>query len=299
MGMKEERTFRVAGHDFSLVMAEDSPVWNTLKAYDPFTIDEPGSPIFTVEVTAEEWEYKGEPAYTEECEDEDMPRIDVFRTEDDGWQFRMSINHRSPVCCVLDATKDLKKGLAHVSGSPYTMQYGVNNSLMLLYALNTAGLGTLEMHSSVIMCKGKAFLFLAKSGTGKSTHSSLWLKHIEGSELMNDDNPIVRVFEDGSVIAYGSPWSGKTPCYKNISAPVGAMVRIRRAPFDKITRLSIPEAYASVYSSSSGLKFETDMADGLHDTFAKIAISTPCYVLDCLPDEMAARVCAAEVLGNE
>lgn len=297
--MKKERLFRVAEHDFSLVMPEDFPAWDTLKAYEPFALGGTSDPVFSVEATSEPWTFMGEPAYEDECEDKDMPRIEVYRTEGGEWQFRMSINHYSPICCVLDASKDLKKGLAHVSGTPSTVMYGINNSLMLLYALNTASLGTLEMHSSVIMCKGKAFLFLAKSGTGKSTHSSLWLKHIEGSELMNDDNPIVRVKEDGSVIAYGSPWSGKTPCYRNISAPVGAMVRIRRAPFDKITRLSIPEAYASVYSSSSGLKFEANMVDGLHDTFAKIAISTPCYVLDCLPDEMAARVCAAEVLGDE
>lgn len=297
--MKKERLFEVAEHVFKLAMPEDHPAWNFLKAYDPFVIDGSKEAIFTLETTDEEWEFKGEPMYTEECEDEDMPRIDIYRAPSGEWQFRMSINHRSPICCVLDTTKDLKSGVAHLSGGASTVMYGINNSLMLLYALNTSGMNTLEMHASVIMCKGKAFLFLAKSGTGKSTHSSLWLKYIEGSELMNDDNPIVRVKEDGSVIAYGSPWSGKTPCYRNVSAPVGALVRIRRAPFDKITRLSIPEAYASVYSSSSGLKFETEMEDGLHDTFAKIAMTTPCYVLDCLPDEMAARVCAAEVLGNE
>ena len=53
--------------------------------------------------------------------------------------------------------------------------FGINNAMMLLFAFRTAPLGTLELHASMVSNSGKAFLFLARSGTGKSTHSSLWL----------------------------------------------------------------------------------------------------------------------------
>lgn len=294
----------MAGHGFFLSMPEDSPAWGLLSAYAPFECSEAeaedsGFSLFTLEVSSDAWQLKGEVALIDENSEENMPRIDIYRTEQEGWQFRMSVNHSSPVCCVMDAEADLKRARACVSGTASSVIYGINNSLMLLYALNTAGKATLAMHASVIMCQGRAYLFTARSGTGKSTHSSLWLKHIEGSELMNDDNPVIRVREDGSVIAYGSPWSGKTRCYKNISAPVGAVVRIRRADFNQISRLTVPHAYASLYSSSSGLKHEKTMVDGLHESIARIAVSTPCYVLDCRPDEEAARVCAAELLKQD
>ena len=94
---------------------------------------------------------------------------------------------------------------------PSESLFAINNALMLQYAFRTAGMNTLEMHASVIENGGKGYLFLAKSGTGKSTHSKMWLRNIPDSHLLNDDNPIVRVLEDGSVRVYGSPWSGKTP----------------------------------------------------------------------------------------
>ena len=137
---------------------------------------------------------------------------------------------------------------------------------------------------------------MARSGTGKSTHSSLWLEHVPGTELMNDDNPVVRVWPDGRVIAYGSPWSGKTPCYRNVEAPVGAFVRIRRCPENKITPLSLLESYALVYSSSSGFKADRSIADGLHASIEKAVTTVPCYVLDCRPDKEAAMVSSSELL---
>jgi hypothetical protein len=185
--------------------------------------------------------------------------------------------------------------LVFLDGSKQNALFSVNNSLMLMYAFRSAPYMTLEMHASVIGNGGKGYLFLGKSGTGKSTHSSLWLKHIEGSELMNDDNPVLRVGEDGVARVYGSPWSGKTPCYRNVSAPVGAIVRIRQAKHNTIRRLNVLESYASVYSSCSGFKADRGMADGQHKALEFIALNVPCYTLDCLPDEEAARVCAAEV----
>ena len=101
----------------------------------------------------------------------------------------------------------------------------VDTSLMLLYAMRSATGDTLLFHSSTVVKEGKAYLFLGKSGTGKSTHSGLWLKHIAGTRLLNDDNPVVYVTPEGTPMVSGSPWSGKTPCYKNEEYPVGGIVQ--------------------------------------------------------------------------
>ncbi len=102
---------------------------------------------------------------------------------------------------------------------------------------------------------------------------------------------------DGVVRVFGTPWSGKTPCYKNEDAPVGAIVRLRQAPKNEIARLSLPQAYASVMSSCSGFRPIRALADAQHATIAAIAMQTPCYQLDCLPDEAAARLCQSTVDG--
>ncbi|MBR2469146.1 MAG: hypothetical protein IKB43_03185 [Fibrobacter sp.] len=184
-------------------------------------------------------------------------------------------------------------------------KFALNNSLMVLYALATAGLGTALFHSAVVSYKGMGYMFLGKSGTGKSTHARLWLKHIEGSELMNDDNPVVRFFDDDGpdgaprAVVYGSPWSGKTPCYRNVQAPVGGIVLLSQAPYNKIVRLKGVQAYAALVTSISGKRWDKSVADGLHATENALAKNVPVWHLECLPDEAAAKLCNENVSAQD
>ena len=134
-------------------------------------------------------------------------------------------------------------------------------------------------------------MFLGKSGTGKSTHARLWLENIPDTELMNDDNPAVRVKPDGTAVVYGTPWSGKTPCYRNVSAPLGGIVLLSQAPYNKIVRLNGIGAYAAVVPSISGKRWDARIADGLHETENALASNIPVWHLDCLPDANAALIC--------
>lgn len=147
------------------------------------------------------------------------------------------------------------------------------------------------MHSSVTMHGGKGYLFLGKSGTGKSTHSQLWIKNIENCELLNDDHPALRVEADGSVRVYGTPWSGKTPCYRNLNVPIGAIVDLHQAKENAIRQLPLSNAYGVIYKSYSGFRFIKESADGHHATVEKIVTTVPCYSLNCLPNAEAAFLC--------
>ena len=171
------------------------------------------------------------------------------------------------------------------------MRFSIGTVLMLMFAFATAQKNTLLMHSSVTVKDGKAYLFLGKSGTGKSTHSQLWINNIEGCELLNDDNPALRVEDNGEVRVYGTPWSGKTPCYRNLVMPVGAIVDLHQAPKNEIRQLSIAEAYAVLYVSFSSYRFIKEVSSGQHVTTEKIVTSVPCYSLNCLPDADAAFLC--------
>ena len=139
----------------------------------------------------------------------------------------------------------------------------IDNALMVMYALATANKGTVLFHAAVVSHKDKGYMFLGPSGTGKSTHVRLWLEHIEGTELVNDDNPVVC---DG--VVYGSPWSGKTPCYRNVSYPLGGIVVLSQAPYNKIDRLNglHLQAYVALVASISGKRWDARIADGLHAT---------------------------------
>lgn len=291
------KSYKVAEHIFNLSIPDGSVLWQHLGQYEPFLQDEVcPAPLFSLELAPEL--PAGELTTVLEPETEDGETVIKLYRQGEDWWFDASPDRRIPTVAQTWASADFKKGLVKIPGRKASEAiFGINNSLMLLYAFNTATLGTLEMHASMVSNSGKAFLFIAKSGTGKSTHSQQWLQYIPGTELMNDDNPIVRIWPDGRVIAYGSPWSGKTPCYRNVEAPVGAIVRIRRCAENRITRFGVLESYASVYSSCSGFKAHRDMADGLHASLEAIATGVPCYVLDCRPDREAAEVCSKEVLA--
>jgi hypothetical protein len=148
---------------------------------------------------------------------------------------------------------------------------------------------TVAIHSSAVMYGGKSVLFLGESGTGKSTHTQLWLNHIPDTELLNDDSPFLNVSDDVSV--YGSPWSGKTPCYKNRHTPLAALVRLRQAPRNKIRRLNNLEAIGAVLPSFPPVfAYDKTLSGYMYDILSGILRQTPVYALDCLPDAAAAEL---------
>ena len=288
----KERSYKVAGHIFSLRMDEREKLWFELDNYAPFAFEGDGERIFTLELVPD-FDVEGKEALFVSTPEEYEQRIDIY-TLSDGYLFELAPYGRVPVCGWMKVSSDFSKASLKASAS---RRFCVNNGLMLMFAFRTAGMGTLEMHSSVTVKDGRGYMFLGKSGTGKSTHSRLWLKNIPGTHLLNDDNPIVRIV-DGQARVFGSPWSGKTPCYRNEDYPVGAVVRINRAPYDAIHRMNLPESFASLSSSSSGLRAIRSIADGLFATISSFAQTVPCYILDCLPDDEAAIVCSNEVLKN-
>lgn len=118
----------------------------------------------------------------------------------------------------------------------------------------------------------------------------MWLRRFSNADLLNDDNPVVRLEEDG-VWVYGTPWSGKTPCYKNSRVPLAGIVNLSQAPQNKIRPIKGIEAYMALVVSISGMRWDKKVADGLHATENRLAQEVKMFHLECLPDENAAEVC--------
>ena len=196
---------------------------------------------------------------------------------------------------MLELWLDKSKQVAIFKGN-YTSRL-LRFACWIAYGVATAPFKTVAIHTSTIACGGKAILFLGESGTGKSTHTRLWREHIEGAVLLNDDSPIIRII-DGKPWVYGSPWSGKTPCYKNESYPLAACVRLSQAPYNKIERLSIAQGYGALHPSCPpNFAYSDELYDCISDFLSSLLSVTPVYHLACLPDADAARLSCETIFG--
>ena len=209
--------------------------------------------------------------------------------DDGGYQYIIK-DIKSAECALLLSNKDFTECRCALNGNYNMRSFGLNNALMLIFAFAGSRQDTLLIHASLVRQNGYGYAFTAKSGTGKSTHVSLWLRHIPECDLMNDDNPIVRII-DGQPYIYGGPWSGKTPCYRNVKARLGAITRIDRAPANSVDRLAPIDAFASLLPSCSSMKWDEDIFRRICNTVTKIVETTPIYTLHCLPNKEAAILC--------
>ena len=266
------RHYNVAGHTFAI--SGRAELFEQMENLESFAC-EGGEPLFSLTV-----EIGTGPEYTEvyRWEEPYMTYIVYGHTASGNDIFKFG-NSLFLIC-----SKDYSEGRIILPECKFKKVF--YEALKMMYDLATAGKDTLHVHAAVVSCGGKGYLFLGPSGTGKSTHAQLWIKHIGGTELVNDDNPVVR---DG--IVYGSPWSGKTPCYRNVSYPIGGIVMLSQAPYNKIRRLSGIEAYVDLAESVGGKFWDSRIAECLHQAENRVASTIPMWHLECLPDEGAARLC--------
>lgn len=284
--------YTVAQHTFVVGMLDDER-GIAMPSYEPFRVLEADGTDLLFTLTVDDTFYpmsKGEHIGDFDCGAADFG---VYRLPDGAYQMLISLPG-GDYCGLLQATADFHAATIATRGEDSLRTFAVNNALMLMYAFAAADKDTLLVHSSVIKNKGKGYLFLGKSGTGKSTHSNLWIKHIEGSELLNDDNPIIRIYDD-EILVFGSPWSGKTPCYKNDNAEIGAFVQIKQAPENSIQRNRPLQAFAVLLPSMSAMKWDKQIYNSICNSVGRLIERVSLYTLRCRPDQEAAEMCHAEV----
>lgn len=211
----------------------------------------------------------------------------IYKT-DDGYFLVSRVDEKTRYMSI---SADFRTFVTDVSTTDASDEFFLNCFVTLAYGFAIIPYNTIKVHASVIEKNGRALLFLGKSGTGKSTHSRLWQQYVPGSTLLNDDSPIVRYYkEDGRVVVYGSPWSGKTPCYRNISAKVAAFVHLHQSKENHMSRLPVTEGLSSLLFSSAMFRSEAGSKAKVLDTLIGILESVPVYRLDCRPDEEAVRL---------
>ncbi|MCF0208981.1 MAG: hypothetical protein HUK07_05980 [Bacteroidaceae bacterium] len=286
--------FCIAEHIIEVKSADyDVDIISIVPSLTPFIIKEAnGTPVLSVTLTKN---LREDISFREIGDfDTGNGHTKVEKNDDTGeYQFTIR-NIDEQTVCLLQTNSDYSVCHCKIVGTASFMSYGLNSVLMLTYAFATARYQTLLIHASCVKKEEYAYCFIAKSGTGKSTQVSNWLKHISGCELLNDDNPIVRII-DNKAYVFGSPWSGKTPCYRNRKAYLGAITRIERAEENRVERLSPIEAFTSFLPSCSTMKWESKLYNDVMDTISKVVETTGLYTLYCLPNKESAEVCNAVI----
>lgn len=206
--------------------------------------------------------------------------------------------HPSSSFRTMHISEDFTTGRLQLPGDRYAA-FTVDSMLRILYSQAVVLHHGFMLHSAAVVRDGKAVLFMGKSGTGKSTHAQLWLREFAGTSLLNDDNPVVRVSADGTVTVYGSPWSGKTPCYRNAEAPVEAMVRLEQAPVNRYTELSNIDAFVAVLPGVSVIthsrKLYGEACNSVVEALKRVKVGK----LECTPEPSAAYECQKGISGEK
>ncbi len=147
--------------------------------------------------------------------------------------------------------------------------------------------GRMLMHCSILGYEGNAYAFLGKSGTGKSTHTRLWLKYLPSAKVINGDKPILE-YKDGQFIAYGTPWMGKEHWGENSQAPLKGLCFLEQAKTNDIRRLSSSEATSRLFMQLLLPRDEENAAATL-ELADKMVTEVPAYLLRCDISEEATQ----------
>ncbi len=163
-------------------------------------------------------------------------------------------------------------------------------ALWLAYNFSVINLSTIAIHSSSIAYENNAFLYLGESGTGKSTHTKLLCQYLDNAELLNDDSPILRII-NGNCFIYGSPWSGKTPCYKRKKALLTGITRLSQASENRIEPLTLHKAVGALLPSfPPELYLNSNLQHYVIDLMSCVLDSIMIHLFKCLPNKEAAEI---------
>ncbi len=144
------------------------------------------------------------------------------------------------------------------------------------------------LHSSAVVYNNRAFLFSAPSGTGKSTHTQLWLKQFDGAYILNDDKPAIKC-ENGEFYVYGTPFSGKTDLNVNARVPLQGICMLQRGEENHIEKMPMEEALFNILSQTCR-PVDEDRMDKLLNILDKMVKAVPIYRLTCNMNPEAAEV---------
>ena len=156
--------------------------------------------------------------------------------------------------------------------------------------------GRAMLHASAVIYEGKAYLFLAPSGGGKSTQAALWEKL--GARLLNGDKVVVSRTAQGWT-AWGSPIAGSSGIYRDLQAPAAAVMVVKKSEHDRLRRLSGRDSLLQLYGFAVKSGWDRAFNCRLLDLLEQMALEVPVYELECTPRPSAAVYALQKLKGTQ
>lgn len=207
-----------------------------------------------------------------DCGNAFTARAEKYRVGEGVPEFVLTVTEEEVERCGIEASEDGKRYM--VSGSKFYVELIKRGGMML--------------HSSAVAVGGKAYLFSADPGVGKSTHTGYWLELFPEAFILNDDKPAL-LPEAGGVTAYGTPWSGKHDISVNAGVPVGGIAFIERAETNFIEPMPSGEAVFRLLSQTLR-HVKRERMEALLGTLDRVIRSVPIYRLGATNDISAAEL---------
>lgn len=287
MDRKQQVRYEVAGHQINIIDYIGVEEKLALPNFIPFETDnESLDPLIEVVLSSD---------FPEIIEEDWRLLSDVSGIWDDRYRFQEGRNYyltsiissKDSNTWKMLSTKNFKQSIIYLDVDELYITNKLSWLIMVAFGQACLSQKSMLIHSSVVLYKGQGFAFLGKSGTGKSTHSRLWMEHLTEVELLNDDSPAIRILESGEVFIYGTPWSGKANCFKNKKAPLAGISRLSQASYNKYKRKEGLEALVTLLPSGSGIRWDNDIFSRMIGVMELLVKHVPIAVLECKPDRDA------------
>ena len=202
---------------------------------------------------------------------------------------------------VINATaEEIRQKVISFAGIPFPDDPEIatefRDSEFLVHLQKAAGFlirfGILLIHGAAISVEGKGYIFIAPSGTGKTTHIMNWLKRIPGTIVVNGDKPFV---DAEKKTIYGSPWCGKEGMNTNISVPLSGLIFLERGEENSIAPQMFKKMLPIIIQQTH---IPTDANLTVYKLIDKIR-NVPCYTLKCNMEPESALVAYNGIKENE
>ncbi len=210
-------------------------------------------------------------------------------------QAYLSEDQTSPVDITASVSKEAMQA-ERVASPNFSDGYIENICLYRSLCMQLPVFGRMLMHCSVLELKGEGYAFLGRSGTGKSTHTKLWLKNFPTARIINGDKPILERVKNG-FIAHGTPWMGKEQWGINGQALLKGLCFLEQAKVNAIKRLTPSEASARLFAQIL-LPKEEENAVATLELADKIVTEIPVYLLQCNISDEAVKVSFEAMTGR-
>lgn len=152
-------------------------------------------------------------------------------------------------------------------------------------------------HGAAISYNGKAYLFTAPSGTGKTTHVNLWRKFIgDDVGIINGDKPILLI-DKTKTIVFGTPWAGKEGWQTNTSAELCGICFVTRGTDNTCVSISSSHCLIDLFNQIY-MPADSESASKTYELIDRLVSNVPLYRLSCDISEDAVKA-SFEALTSE